>query len=125
MTGFKRLFFVLICVFLCFSLYAQTVEEALSEEPDYQKTEIIEEKGKLYTLTIEYFPALDEARFVYRKNAHLFDQGEAMIVIRERAAKFVAERSYYSYSYSRRDVTKYDNDNDQVVYTSFITLKKY
>ena len=124
MTGFKRVFFLVICIGLCFSLYAQTVDEILGDEPDYQKTETIVEQGRLYTLTIEYYPALDEARFIYRKNAHLFDQGEAMIVIRERAAKFVAERSYYSYSYSRKDVTKYDNDNDLVVYTSFITLKK-
>ena len=124
MTCFRKVIFVVLCIGLCFSLYAQTVDEILGAEPDYQKTEVIEEQGRLYTLTIEYYPALDEARFIYRKNAHLFDQGEAMIVIRERAAKFVAERSYYSYSYSRKDVTKYDNDNDLVVYTSFITLKK-
>ena len=124
MTGLKRIIFVMLCMGLCFSLYAQTVDEILGAEPDYQKMEVIEEQGKLYTLTIEYYPALDEARFIYRKNAHLFDQGEAMIVIRERAAKFVAERSYFSYSYSRKDVTKYDNDKDMVVYTSFITLKK-
>jgi hypothetical protein len=124
MTGLKRVIFVVLCLGLCFSLYAQTVDEILGAEPDYQKMEVIEEQGKLYTLTIEYYPALDEARFIYRKNAHLFDQGEAMIVIRERAAKFVAERSYFSYSYSRKDVTKYDNDKDMVVYTSFITLKK-
>lgn len=124
MTGLKRIFLVVLCIGICFSLYAQTVDEILGAEPDYQKMEVIEEQGKLYTLTIEYYPALDEARFIYRKNAHLFDQGEAMIVIRERAAKFVAERSYFSYSYSRKDVTKYDNDKDMVVYTSFITLKK-
>lgn len=124
MTGLKRIFLVVLCIGICFSLYAQTVDEILGAEPDYQKMEVIEEQGKLYTLTIEYYPALDEARFIYRKNAHLFDQGEAMIVIRERAAKFVAERSYYSYTYSRKDVTKYDNDKDMVVYTSFITLKK-
>ncbi|MBO4507659.1 MAG: hypothetical protein J5747_03370 [Spirochaetaceae bacterium] len=124
MTGLKRLFLVVLCMGVCFSLFAQTVDEILGAEPDYQKMEVIEEQGKLYTLTIEYYPALDEARFIYRKNAHLFDQGEAMIVIRERAAKFVAERSYFSYSYSRKDVTKYDNDKDMVVYTSFITLKK-
>ena len=124
MTGLKRIIFVMLCMGLCFSLYAQTVDEILGAEPDYQKMEVIEEQGKLYTLTIEYYPALDEARFIYRKNAHLFDQGEAMIVIRERAAKFVAERSYFSYSYSRKDVTKYDNDKDMVVYISFITLKK-
>ncbi len=124
MTGLKRVIFVVLCLGLCFSLYAQTVDEILGAEPDYQKMEVIEEQGKLYTLTIEYYPTLDEARLIYRKNAHLFDQGEAMIVIRERAAKFVAERSYFSYSYSRKDVTKYDNDKDMVVYTSFITLKK-
>ena len=124
MTGLRRIFLVVLCIGICFSLYAQTVDEILGAEPDYQKMEVIEEQGKLYTLTIEYYPALDEARFIYRKNAHLFDQGEAMIVIRERAAKFVAERSYFSYSYSRKDVTKYDNDKDMVVYTSFITLKK-
>ena len=124
MTGLKKFIFVVFCIVSCFSLFAQTIEEVLEEEPDYQKTETIEETGRLYTLTIQYYPALDEARFIYRKNAHLFDQGEAMIVIRERAAKFVAERSYFSYSYSRKDVTKYDNDKDMVVYTSFITLKK-
>lgn len=124
MTGFRRVFFLVLCIGLCFSIYAQTIEEILEEEPDYQKTEIIEEKGRLYTLTIEYYPALDEARFVYKKNMRLFDQAEAMSVIRERATKFIAERSYYSYSYSRKDVTKYDNANDLVIYTSFITLKK-
>lgn len=124
MANFRKLFFMVFCIVACFSLFAQTAEEALEEEPDYKKTEVIEETGRLYTLTIEYYPSLDEARFIYKKNSHLFDQGEAMTVIRERAAKFVAERSYYSYTYSRRDVTKYDNDNDLVVYTSFITLKK-
>lgn len=124
MKNYKKMISVLFCMMLCFTLFAQTIEEVLGEEPDYQKTEIIEEKGRLYTLTIEYYPTLDEARFVYRINSHLFDQGDAMDVIRERANLFVSQRSYYGYSYYRKDLLKYDNKNDLAVYTSFIKLKK-
>ena len=86
--------------------------------------EVIEEKGKLYTLRIEYLPVLDEARFIYTIPSSLFDQGEAMKVIRERILKFRGERSYFNHVYLRKDLTKYDNEKNLAIYTSFIKFEK-
>ena len=78
----------------------------------------------MYNLRIEYLPVLDEARFIYTIPSSLFDQGEAMKVIRERALKFRGERSYFNHVYLRKDLTKYDNEKNLAIYTSFIKFEK-
>ena len=97
MKTYKKslLIFVLFTIAI-FSVFAQT-EDPLAEEPDIMAMEVIEEKGKLYTLRIEYMPVLDEARFIYTIPSSLFDQGEAMKVIRERILTFRGQRSYFNH----------------------------
>ena len=119
----KSLLIFLLFTIAVFSVFAQT-EDPLAEEPDIMAMEVIEEKGKLYTLRIEYLPVLDEARFIYTIPSSLFDQGEAMKVIRERILKFRGERSYFNHAYLRKDLTKYDNEKNLAIYTSFIKFEK-
>lgn len=119
----KSLLIFLLFTIAVFSVFAQT-EDPLAEEPDIMAMEVIEEKGKLYTLRIEYLPVLDEARFIYTIPSSLFDQGEAMKVIRERILKFRGERSYFNHVYLRKDLTKYDNEKNLAIYTSFIKFEK-
>ena len=124
MKTYKKslLIFVLFTIAI-FSVFAQT-EDPLAEEPDIMAMEVIEEKGKLYTLRIEYMPVLDEARFIYTIPSSLFDQGEAMKVIRERILTFRGQRSYFNHVYLRKDLTKYDNEKNLAIYTSFIKFGK-
>ena len=124
MKTYKKslLIFVLFTIAI-FSVFAQT-EDPLAEEPDIMAMEVIEEKGKLYTLRIEYMPVLDEARFIYTIPSSLFDQGEAMKVIRERILTFRSQRSYFNHVYLRKDLTKYDNEKNLAIYTSFIKFEK-
>jgi hypothetical protein len=121
----KLLFVILFFAIAMTSVFAQAKEEdPLAEEPDIMAMEIIEEKGKLYTLRIEYMPVLDEARFIYTIPSSLFDQGEAMKVIRERILTFRGQKSYFNHAYLRKDLTKYDNEKNLAIYTSFIKFEK-
>ncbi|MBR4012140.1 MAG: hypothetical protein IKI98_04890 [Spirochaetaceae bacterium] len=119
----KSLLIFVLFTLAIFSVFAQT-EDPLAEEPDIMAMEVIEEKGKLYTLRIEYMPVLDEARFIYTIPSSLFDQGEAMKVIRERILTFRGQRSYFNHVYLRKDLTKYDNEKNLAIYTSFIKFEK-
>ena len=119
----KSLLIFVLFTLAIFSVFAQS-EDPLAEEPDVMAMEIIEEKGKLYTLRIEYMPVLDEARFIYTIPSSLFDQGEAMKVIRERILTFRGQRSYFNHVYLRKDLTKYDNEKNLAIYTSFIKFGK-
>ena len=119
----KSLLIFVLFTLAIFSVFAQS-EDPLAEEPDVMAMEIIEEKGKLYTLRIEYMPVLDEARFIYTIPSSLFDQGEAMKVIRERILTFRGQRSYFNHVYLRKDLTKYDNEKNLAIYTSFIKFEK-
>lgn len=85
-----------------------------------QEIEVIEEKNKLVTMTIEFIPSLDEARFIYTCPAGSFELGEAMKTIKERASNFTKERGFFFYTYLRPDVTRYDNEKKLASYTSFI-----
>ncbi|MBR2107832.1 MAG: hypothetical protein IJ937_11260 [Treponema sp.] len=119
----KSLLIFVLFTLAIFSVFAQT-EDPLAEEPDIMAMEVIEEKGKLYTLRIEYMPVLDEARFIYTIPSSLFDQGEAMKIIRERILTFRGQRSYFNHVYLRKDLTKYDNEKNLAIYTSFIKFEK-
>lgn len=85
-----------------------------------QKVEVIQEKNKLVTLTIEFIPSINEARFIYSCPSGTFDQGNAMMAIKERAERFTKERGYFFYTYIEKAVTKYDNVNKIANYTTFI-----
>ena len=126
MKAYNKLLFIFLFFGIAMtSVFAQSQEEdPLAEEPDIMAMEIIEEKGKLYTLRIEYMPVLDEARFIYTIPSSLFDQGEAMKVIRERILTFRGQKSYFNHAYLRKDLTKYDNEKNLSIYTSFIKFEK-
>lgn len=85
-----------------------------------QQIEVIQEKDKLVTMTIEFIPSLDEARFIYSCPSFKFEQGDAILAVKERAAKFTKERGYFFYTYIEKAVTKYDNVNKIANYTAFI-----
>ncbi|MCM1321314.1 MAG: hypothetical protein NC041_00740 [Bacteroides sp.] len=102
------------CIILCFCIFCLAFLFA------QQQVEIVEEKGKTSMMTIEFIPSVDEARFIFSCPAGLFDQGEAVKSIKERAVLFTKERGYFFYTYIRPDVTKYDNTGKTAVYTSFI-----
>ena len=89
-----------------------------------QEMEVIHEKNKLVLMTIEYIPSIDEARFIYSCPSGLFERGEAISAIKERATDFTKERGYFFYTYIRPDVTRYDNERKTAVFTSFIKFLK-
>ena len=106
----KSAFSFILGILLITSLWAQK----------QQQVEVIQEQDKLVTMTIEFIPSLDEARFIYSCPAGTFEQGNAMIAIKERAEKFTKERGYFFYTYIEKAVTKYDNVNKVAYYTAFI-----
>lgn len=125
MNSLKKSFLVFaLCFFAVFVVFAQTAEDILAEEPDLTEVEVIEHKDKLYTLRIEFMPAVNEARFIYITQSSLFDQGTAMNVIRERVESFKTERSYFKHIYALKDVTKYDKETNTAIYTSFLKFEK-
>lgn len=87
---------------------------------DGNQIEVITEKDTLVTMVIEYIPYTDEARFIYSCPSGLFEQGKAMNYIKERAVRFTKERGYFFYTYTRPDMTRYDNENKIASYTSYI-----
>jgi hypothetical protein len=105
---------------LLISLLFFSVVSFAQDSADLNKIEIIQEKGTLYTLQIEYTPSLDEAWFVYTIPSSLFEQGEAMKIIREKAQTFTKERGYFFYTYMGADITKYDYEKKVAKYMSHI-----
>jgi hypothetical protein len=96
------------------------VSQDVPVDQDPTRAEVIQEKDKLVTMTIEYIPVTDEARFIYSCPSGLFDQGAAMSAIKVRASAFTKERGYRFYTYIRKDNTKYDNASKTAIYTSYI-----
>lgn len=91
-----------------------------AEKPTVQ---VIEEKGKVDNLTIEFIKALDEARFIYTCPASLFEKGSVMQKINERASFFTREQGYYFYKRINEDVTRFDNINNIATYTATIKFQ--
>lgn len=127
---------VILLLALCFSIFAQDVAETnpaaqeIAPSADISsdelnstannQIEVITEKDRLVTMVIEFIPYTDEARFIYSCPSGLFEQGKAMNYIKERAVKFTKERGYFFYTYTRPDMTRYDNENKIASYTSYI-----
>ncbi|OJF76463.1 MAG: hypothetical protein BKP49_07130 [Treponema sp. CETP13] len=114
---------ILVCIFSVFAQTSTNNEVANSETRTQAINELTQttvEKEDLYTLTISYTESIDEAYFTYTINSSLFEQGEAMKVLRLRIDKFVKEHGYYFYTYLGADVTKYDNTKELAIYTSHI-----
>ncbi len=85
-----------------------------------QNAEFIQEKEKLYTLDIEYYQELQELKITYTCNSGIFDEEEAVTIIKNRMITFTKENGYFSYSFYSKDVLKYDNENRLAKYTSFV-----
>ena len=126
----------MLLLIVCFSIFAQDVAETNSAAQEIapsadissdelnstanNQIEVITEKDRLVTMVIEFIPYTDEARFIYSCPSGLFEQGKAMNYIKERAVKFPKERGYFFYTYTRPDMTRYDNENKIASYTSYI-----
>jgi hypothetical protein len=93
------------------------------DQEDPTKVEVItENQDRGISLTIEYTPITDEARFIYSCPSALFDQGAAMNAIKVRAAAFVKERGYSFYTHQRQDVMNASSAQKITTYTSFLLL---
>jgi TfoX/Sxy family transcriptional regulator of competence genes len=129
----KRLLTILIIIFCTLAIFAQTTTDETITKTEQSTSDKLEaltqttvEKGKLYTITINYMQSMDEAYFTYSTNSALFEQSEAMKGIRSSVEKFIKDHGYYFYTYLGADVTKYDNINELALYTShfkFLTNK--
>lgn len=106
----KKFFLVILC-FLCINV-------AFTQKK--QQVEVIQEKDKTVELTIEYIESIAEARFIYSCPSGIFDEGDAITYIRDRAKHFTAERGYFFYTYIEKAVTRYDNINNRATYTAHI-----
>jgi hypothetical protein len=95
------------------------------EQDDPTKVEVIkEDQGRGISLTIEYTPITDEARFIYSCPRALFDQGTAMNVIKVRAAAFAKEKGYSTYLHQRQDVMNASNATTTTYTSSLLLLGK-
>lgn len=126
---FKKIVACAVLFMAVFSVFAEdaamkSLAEAYPSEKDYTEVETINVKEDEYVLKIIFFPSTDEAYFIYETPAAIFDQGTAMNVIHLQALAFKESHSYFSYVYSRKDVTRYDLEDDTAIYTSFIQFSK-
>ncbi|MBE6347848.1 MAG: hypothetical protein E7064_02730 [Spirochaetaceae bacterium] len=108
----KKTIFTLIILVLSLSIFA--------EMPAVQ---VIQEKGKIDSLTIEYIKAFDEARFIYTLPASLFDKGDTIEKINQRVSLFTRENGYYFYNRIADDIIRYDNTKNLATYTATIKFK--
>ncbi len=108
----KKFLIGIFIVFLAFTVFA--------EAPTAQ---VFQEKGKLDTITIEYYKAFDEARFIYTIPASLFDKGDTIEKINQRASEFTRENGYYFYNRIQDDVVRYDNVKNIATYTTTMKFK--
>lgn len=125
----KKIIACAVILMAVFSIFAEdeamkALAEAFPSEKDYTEVETITVKDDEYVLKIIFYPSTDEAYFIYETPAALFDQGAAMNVIHLQALAFKESHSYYSYVYSRKDVTRYDLEDDTAIYTSYIQFSK-
>ncbi len=131
----KRVFLILLAAVICSACaFAQVFDEETGEYveipsavPDYNKYETIEEKsGGLVIFKIEYWPAVDEARFSYSKPSTLFDQGDAYAAVVQRIMKFQLEHSYFGYTYMTRDQLHFEKDKnpERTVYSAYVKFER-
>lgn len=93
---------------------------AFAETPSVQ---VFKEKGKLDTITIEFIKEFDEARFIYTIPSSLFDKGDTIEKINQRATAFTKENGYYFYNRIQDDVVRYDNVKNIATYTATMKFK--
>lgn len=108
----KKLILSICILFLTFVAFAET--------PSVQ---VIQEKGKLDTITIEFIKEFDEARFIYTIPSSLFDKGDTIEKINQRATAFTKENGYYFYNRIQDDVIRYDNVKNIATYTATMKFK--
>ena len=108
----KKLILSICILFLTFVAFAET--------PSVQ---VIQEKGKLDTITIEFIKEFDEARFIYTIPSSLFDKGDTIEKINQRATAFTKENGYYFYNRIQDDVVRYDNVKNVATYTATMKFK--
>lgn len=122
----KRFILFFCLLFVCFVSYAQ--EYDIPEAVDPLRIEVVQGKiisedlKRTGSVVIEFLPAYDEARFVYRCPTPLFEQSSAMLAIKEAVSSFVKERGYYYYTYLKSDDTRFDPNSQSAIYTSYIQL---
>ena len=97
----KKTIFILIILVLSLSIFA--------EMPAVQ---VIQEKGKIDTLT-----------FIYTLPASLFDKGDTIEKINQRVSLFTRENGYYFYNRIADDIIRYDNTKNLATYTATIKFK--
>ena len=107
-----------------FVIIFSVVFSALAEESAIPFTVLITEPADNYSISIEYTEMLGEARFIYSCDNRLFDERDAIKIVRERLITFTKEKGYYSYSYLRPTITKTDYENHKTYFYSFVLLKK-
>lgn len=120
----KYIFFAFIFFTALVAISAQE-EDTLANTTEIINMEVLEQKiDRTTTVTIQYYPLLKEARFIYTTSSATFETGKALQTIREQLEIFMKERGYYHYSYTRKDDTKYDNKQNKAIYTSFFSFEK-
>ena len=112
----KFLLFFIIVILAVFSVAA--------EESEVPFTVLITEPSDNYSIAIEYTEMLSEARFIYSCDSKLFDERDAIKIVRERLINFTKEKGYYSYSYLRPTITKTDYATHKTYFYSFVLLKQ-
>ena len=108
----KKFLVAIFIVFFAFSVYAEL-----------PSVDVIQEKGKIDSLTIEFIKEFSEARFIYTIPASLFDKADTIEKINQRATAFTKENGYYFYNRIQDDVVRYDNVKNIATYTATMKFK--
>ena len=112
----KILLFFVIALLAVFAITA--------EESEVPFTVLINETSDNYSIAIEYTEMLSEARFIYSCDSRIFDERDAIKIVRERLINFMKEKGYFHYSYLRPTITKTDYANHKTYFYSFVLLKQ-
>lgn len=78
--------------------------------------------GKFKTLDLEFTQDTNNLMVVYTVKNVPFDEGDALIAIRDSVKTFVAENGYKSYKTYSEDIIKYHDKETEL--TRFFILKK-
>lgn len=134
----KYIVFLLIICFISPFLFPQTMNNGENKEEikTFDVKDLINVEMKFYDNVIEnvsesklilyYYSMYKEVRIQFSCPYNRYNEGDAIIAIRDIMLDFIKEKGFYHYSRLANDIIKFEkNDNDIVFITYFAHFKIY